>query len=443
MLFLSGKGASKSWLAEIGTPDPGTLPCDEELIAFLKKERDGGRTIVLTTAHDRSIADPVSRHLGIFDDVIASDGTTPFVGEAKACVLADRFGERGFVYAGNRKRDLPVWKKAKAAVLVNASGAVLRAVSAEVPVEREFRNRKPAVTELIWAIRPYQWVKNLLVFIPPIAAHRVLEKTAISPTIVVFVAFCAAASGIYLINDCLDLEADRLHPRKRHRPFAGGELPLQYVLFGPLLIVAALVTALSVSVGIVMILLAYTAMSLLYSNHLKKIPLVDVFCLAAMYMLRIIGGGESSGSFASVWLLNFSGFLFISLGFLKRYAEFSQSEADHPSGKNHRGYTKSDILLLNMMGVGSSFVSSMVLGLYINSTQAYSAYRTPALLWGIVPLVLFWQCRMWLATIRGTMTDDPIIFAARDKISHLIAAIIMLIYVLASADLDIGILTKP
>ena len=367
----------------------------------------------------------------------------PLVGEARACVLADRFGKRGFVHVGNRKRDLPVWGKAKAAVLVDASNAVRKVVSTVVPIEREFRNRKPAATELFRAIRPYQWVKNLLVFIPPIAAHRVLEKAAIFPTIVVFAAFCAAASGIYLINDCLDLEADRRHPRKRHRPFASGDLPLQYGLIGPLLIASSLGVALSVSLGVAITLLAYTALSLLYSNHLKKIPLVDVFCLAALYVLRIIGGGVSSGSYASVWLLNFSGFLFLSLGFLKRYAEFSQSEADHPSGKNHRGYTRSDTLLLSMMGVGSSFVSSMVLGLYINSTQAHSTYRIPALLWGIVPLVLFWQCRMWLATIRGTMTDDPIIYAARDRISLLVAAIIMLIYVLASADLDIGILTRP
>jgi 4-hydroxybenzoate polyprenyltransferase len=317
------------------------------------------------------------------------------------------------------------------------------AVSGSVPVEREFRNREPVVMKLLQAMRPYQWVKNILVFIPLIAGHRLTEKAALFPTFIAFLAFCSAASGTYLINDFLDLEADRLHPRKRHRPFASGDLPLHYSLFGPLFIVAALGIALSVSTGVFLVLLSYIFLSLLYSKQIKKIPLVDVFCLAALYILRVIAGGVSSGSYASVWLLNFSGFLFLSLGFLKRYAEFSQSEADHPSGKNHRGYTRSDTLLLSMMGVGSSFVSSMVLGLYINSTQAHFAYRTPALLWGIVPLVLFWQCRMWLVSIRGLMTDDPIIFAARDKISHLVAAIIVLIFVLASADLDIGIVTRP
>jgi len=440
--FLSGNVDAKGRLSKTGAPDPGTLPFNEDLIAFLKKERDGGRTIVLATAHDRSIADPVSRHLNIFDEVIASDAVNPLGGEAKAKFLVHRFGERGFVYAGNRISDLPVWKKAKAAVLVNAPNSVHRAVYGSVPVEREFRSRKPVVMELFRAIRPYQWVKNILVFIPPVAAHRLLEKTALLPTFIAFLAFCAAASGTYLINDLLDLEADRLHPRKRHRPFARGDLPLQYGLFGPLLIVAALGIALSVSTGVFLVLISYIFLSLLYSKQIKIIPLLDVFCLAALYILRIIAGGVSSGSYASVWLLNFSGFLFLSLGFLKRYTEFSQSEADHPSGCNHRGYTQSDALLLNIMGVGSGFVSSMVLGLYINSTQAYSTYRAPGLLWGIVPLVLFWQCRMWLAAIRGEMTDDPILYAAGDRLSILVAVIIVLIYILASADLDLGILTR-
>lgn len=430
--FLSCKAGVRSLPANIAPPGPESLPYDEELIAYLLKERRNGRTILLSTAGNRSIADRISRHLNIFDEVIASDGDSPLEGEAKAKVLVDRFGERGFIYAGNRIRDLPVWKKAKAAVLVNTSNAVHRAVCGSIPVERELCKRKLVVTELLRAIRPYQWVKNILVFIPLIAAHRLSEKAALFPTFITFVAFCVAASGTYLINDLLDLVADRLHPRKRHRPFASGELPLHMGLFGPLLIVIALGIALCVSRGVFMILLLYVALSLVYSKHIKKIPLVDVFCLAALYIIRVIAGGISSGSYASVWLLNFSGFIFLSLGFLKRYTEFTQSEADHLSGINHRGYTKSDTLLLNIMGVGSSFISSMVLGLYINSTQAYSAYHTPTLLWGIVPLVLFWQCRMWLAAIRGHMTDDPIIYAAQDRFSHLVAVVILLIYLLAS-----------
>jgi len=442
LLFFSGTNDAKSLLAKNGAPDPGTLPYNDDLIAFLREERESGRAIILTTSGDRLIAEQVSRHLDMFDDVIASDGVTPLLGEEKARVLVDRFGERGFVFAGNRKSDLPVWNRAKAAVLVNASSALHRAVSMSVPVEREFRNRKSVVMELIRSIRPYQWVKNILVFIPPIAAHQILEKTGLFPTFIVFAAFCAAASGTYLINDFLDLEADRAHPRKRHRPFACGGLPLQYGLFGPSLLVAALGITLVVSPGVFLVLLSYIVLSLVYSKHIKIIPLMDVFCLAALYVLRIIAGGISSGSYASVWLLNFSGFLFLSLGFLKRYTEFSQSEMDHPTEKNHRGYTKSDTLLLNIMGVGSSFISSMVLGIYINSTQAYSSYHTPALLWGIVPLALFWQCRMWLAANRGLMTDDPIIYACKDRFSLIVAVFTVLIYVLASTDLDLGILTR-
>ena len=283
-------------------------------------------------------------------------------------------------------------------------------------------------------MRTYQWVKNLLVFVPPVAAHRILEKAAFLPTLCTFAAFCLAASGTYLLNDYLDLEADRRHPRKRLRPFASGRLPIRYALFGPVLIAVALGFATTVSPWVFLALLSYTALSLLYSKEVKKQPLADVFSLAALYLLRVVAGGLSSGSHASVWLLNFSGFLFLSLGFLKRYTEMSQPGADAPPTPTHRGYASADSPLLCMMGVGSSFVSSMILALYVNSTQAYSSYSAPTLLWGVVPLIQFWQCRMWLAAVRGQMTDDPIIFASRDRVSHVVAAGAVLIYILASMD---------
>jgi len=286
--------------------------------------------------------------------------------------------------------------------------------------------------ELLRALRAYQWVKNLLVFVPPVTAHRILEEAALLPTLQTFAAFCLAASGTYLVNDYLDLEADRRHPRKRLRPFASGRLPVRYALFGPVLVAVALGIAAAVSPWVFLALLSYATLSLLYSKQIKRHPLADVFCLAALYLLRVVAGGLSSGSHASVWLLNFSGFLFLSLGFLKRYTEISQPDADAPPAANHRGYERSDAALLCTMGIGSSFVSSMVLALYVNSAQAYSSYRMPTLLWGVVPLILFWQCRMWLAAVRGQMTDDPIIYASKDRVSHLAVAAAVLIYFLAS-----------
>jgi len=256
------------------------------------------------------------------------------------------------------------------------------------------------------------------------------------PALLTFASFCAAASGLYLINDLADLEVDRHHPRKRCRPFASGELPLQYGITSLFLVMTALAIGVTVSWGTLVIVLVYISMSLAYSNFIKTKPVADIFCLATLYTLRVVAGGVASGSHASVWLLNFTGFLFLSLGFLKRYAEYSQPNMANNSGYKRRGYRTDDSPLILMMGIGSSFIASMVLGLYVNSTEAHVAYRNPSLLWGLVPLTLFWQCRMWLASNRGHMHDDPIIFAAKDRTSHLVITIGVLIYVLATIDLN-------
>lgn len=433
--FFPGKAAAKSTLATIGSIDPSTIPYNDNLIEYLRRERERGRKIVLATASDRNIAEPIARYLGIFDDVIASDGITNMKGEAKANALVDRYGERGFAYAGNSRSDLPVWRRANSALLVNTNRSVSRTVADLLPIERKFHDRKPLLHALLREIRPHQWIKNLLIFIPPMTGHLLLDATVFLPTLITFVAFCAAASGIYLINDLLDLESDRNHPRKRNRPFASGELPLPFGLAGPLLMATALAIGFAVSSGIMIIVSIYISISLVYSKHIKTQPLADVFCLAALYTIRVFAGGVASGSGVSIWLLNFSGFLFLSLGFLKRYAEYSLANQSRDSTVNtRRGYTRTDSILLMMMGIGSSFIASLIFGFYVNSMQAHIAYKNPSLLWGIVPLILFWQCRMWLSTVRGYMLDDPIVYAARDKISYYVMAFIFLIYLAASVE---------
>ena len=433
--FFSGKAAAKRKLATIGSIDPSTIPYNDDLIEYLRGESDNGRRIVLATASDRKIAEPIARHLGFFDDVVASDGITNLKGEAKANALVDLYGERGFAYAGNSRSDLPVWRRAKSALLVNTNRSVSRTVAALLPIERKFHDREPLLLALVREMRPHQWIKNILIFIPPMAGHMLLDATVFFRTFITFVAFCAAASGIYLINDLLDLESDRNHPRKRNRPFASGELPLPFGLAGPILAASALAIGFTVSSGVMIIVSIYLFLSLVYTNYLKTKPLVDVFCLATLYTIRVFAGGVASDSGVSIWLLNFSGFLFLSLGFLKRYAEYSSSDQTMNGAVNRRrGYTEEDSILIMMMGIGSSFISSLILGFYVISMQAHIAYRNPFLLWGIVPLILFWQCRMWLSTVRGYMHDDPIVYAAKDKISYYVMAIIFLIYIFASIE---------
>jgi 4-hydroxybenzoate polyprenyltransferase len=316
---------------------------------------------------------------------------------------------------------------------VNTGRSVPKAAAGLCPVEREFIDGKSSLQGLIREARPHQWLKNLLVFISPAAGHLLFNPTAIFQTFLAFAAFCFAASGIYLINDLFDLDADRRHPRKRNRPFASGDLPLQYGLAGPIFIGIAFALGLAISLDFILIVYIYVTLSLSYSQFLKTKPLVDVFCLAVLYTIRVVAGGVAAKSGVSIWLLNFSGFLFLSLGFLKRYAEYSLGTHGEKSVKSdRRGYTEQDSLLIIIMGVCSSFISSLIFALYVNSTQSVLAYKNAYFLWGIVPLVLFWQLRLWLATVRGYMHDDPVVYAAKDKISYLVMAIFVVIYTLAS-----------
>jgi 4-hydroxybenzoate polyprenyltransferase len=249
-----------------------------------------------------------------------------------------------------------------------------------------------------------------------------------------FASFCATASGIYLLNDLMDLGPDRLHPRKRHRPLASGALPLSLgFILGSTLIATGL--GLSSMIEAAHLVTAYAAISLAYSISLKQYPLLDVFVLAALYTLRIVAGGVASHHEVTLWLLAFSGFTFLSLALVKRTGEMSRVKQlgsnNHPVTR--RGYFPEDRPILVLFGVASAFSSSVVLAVFVNSNSAFQQYRTPEVLWGLVPLILFWQCRLWLSTERGHMSDDPIIYASRDWVSWLVAAGVVTIVVLASS----------
>jgi 4-hydroxybenzoate polyprenyltransferase len=350
--------------------------------------------------------------------VIATDSGANLKGAAKAARLAERFGERGFAYAGNDGADLAVWSRAGAAVLVNADPQTTRRARDLVPLEREFPRSGGRLLVLARAMRLYQWVKNLLVFVAPMAAHTLFQPGPFAAALVMFIAFGLTASGIYLLNDVADLPSDRRHPRKRERPFASGALPIVIGLaLGPLLIVAGVGLAIALGWKSVVVLTAYAATSIAYSLGMKKLPLVDVFMLAGLYTIRVVAGGVAADVPVSNWLLSASGFFFLGLAFLKRYVELTRVAASEAPGSLRRGYYAGDAAVLQMMGVCSGFVACLVLALYISSEPALKHYAQPDMLWGAVPLLAFWICRLWLSGMRGYVHDDPIVYAAKDWVS--------------------------
>jgi 4-hydroxybenzoate polyprenyltransferase len=416
-----GRAHLKHKIAEQWSFNPAHLPYNEDLLAFLRNEHMRGRRIVLTTAADASIAQPIAGYLAVFDDVIASDGVNNLRGAAKAKALCARFGKGGFVYAGNDATDYPVWRDAAGAVVVAASPAVKRAALAQYPVTSVLERPGGGLLAVVKALRPYQWVKNLLVFVPLFGAGNLSDVTAWQNTLAIMAAFCAMASAIYLLNDMGDLAADRAHPRKRNRPFASGRLPvLTGLTMVPLL--ASIAVVLGLWSGALLSLLVYAGLSLAYTLRLKEMPLVDVFVLAGLYSIRMYGGSEASGYGLSMWLLGFSAFLFLSLALVKRVSELARLRSSSHKKTDRRGYLVEDLPTLQMFGISTTFASSVVLSLYVQSATASSLYQTPELLIGLIPLFMFWQCRLWLSTARGYMHDDPIVYAARDWVSWCVFA---------------------
>jgi len=422
-----GKARLKREIAQRAEVDVTTLPYEARVLEWLRNGV-GGRRIVLCTASDRKFADAVAAHVGGFDEVLASDGSRNLSGDAKGDELSRRFGERGFDYAGNEARDLHVWRRARRAIVVNAAPALARRAGAVSEVERVFARDRGHLRTWIRALRLHQWLKNLLVFLPLLTAHLVLQPDALLRSALAFFSFCLCASGVYLLNDLLDLDADRRHPRKRLRPFAAGTLPITSGLFAaPLLTLAALALALSISNLFALVLAGYYVLTLAYSFALKRVAMLDTVVLAALYTIRIIGGTAALRIGVSFWLLAFSMFLFLSLAMIKRYTELRGLLMAGDSRSAGRGYAVDDLPLVQTLGATSGYLAVLVLALYINSTASELLYRHPPVLWLLCPLLLYWISRAWLIAHRGDMHDDPVVFALSDRTSRLLLAIAVVI----------------
>jgi 4-hydroxybenzoate polyprenyltransferase len=424
--MFSGRAHLKEELARRASIDVATLPYREPVIAFLREERARGRRIVLATASWFTIAEDVARHLGLFDEVLATSRDGNLKGEAKAQRIAEHSGERSFDYIGDSAADLAVWRRCRQAYVVATSDGLAGRIGGSVPVARTFRPEQGggAMGAMVRALRPHQWAKNLLVLVPLIASHRYGDPTAVLHAIYGFASFCFFASSAYVLNDVLDLGADRAHPRKRLRPFAAGQLsiPAGAVLFVASLCVGALFAA-QLDMPFRATLSCYFLLTLAYSLWFKRVVILDVVALAALYTLRVIAGGFAIAAPASAWVLAFAMFLFFSLALVKRYAELVSLESDGIGAAPGRGYAGRDIDIVRAMGTSSAVVSALVLALYVNGEAAANLYSRPVLLWLLCPLFLYWISRMWLLAARGLMHDDPVLFAVTDRASYLVAAI--------------------
>ena len=433
LIVWSAKGWAhvKHEIAKRMAVDATVLPYDERVLAWLRDET-GERPRVLCTASDQIYADMVAAHVGGFDAVLGSDGVCSLGGRAKGAALCERYGDHGFDYAGNAPVDLHVWRHSRRAIVVDAPARLLRQARRICDVERVFPRSSGRWHAWLAALRPHQWLKNALVFVPLLAAHLILVPAAMLHSFVAFCAFSLCASGAYVLNDLFDLDADRRHPRKRLRPFAAGILPLRGGLVAvPLLTLAAFTVASLLSSQFMLVLLFYAVVTLLYSLVLKRIAMLDVVTLAALYTIRIIAGAVAIPVEASFWLLAFSMFLFLSLAMTKRYTEIRRVAAGDGAKLTGRGYGADDLPLIQSLGVSSGYLSVLVLAFYINSTASTALYRHHEVLWVLTPILLYWISRVWLLARRGEMHDDPVVFALTDRVSLAVLAAFTVVIFLA------------
>jgi 4-hydroxybenzoate polyprenyltransferase/phosphoserine phosphatase len=431
--LLRGRANLKHKLAEQLALNVSTLPLHTQVVTYLKEARGAGRKLILVTAADSLIATKIADHIGLFDEVIASDGIVNLAGRHKAEVLEKRFGKGGFDYAGNEHRDLAIWAVARRAIVVSGSPGLARKAARVCEVEKSFIVSPPTVRDWIKALRVHQWTKNLLLFIPILGAHSWGDPARLKAVVIAFVSFCLGASSVYILNDLLDLDSDRHHASKHRRPFASGRIPLATGMLAMvvLFLLAGTLTAAALPWRFGVVFAGYYLLTLFYSHRLKRIVLVDVFVLASLYCIRIFAGGEAAQVPVSRWLLAFSLFLFLSLALAKRFTEIHSMLEAKAARIKGRGYQAADLELVGSMGIASGYIAVLVLAFYIDNPAVTTLYIHPGALWAACIILLYWISRIWLLAHRGILHDDPVVFAIKDRQSWLAGLLLVLFALLA------------
>lgn len=432
-LAFKGRAALKSALAEGRLVDVSTVPVNSEVVDLISQERALGRKTVLATATAEVYAHGMADRLGLFDEVLATTVTVNLKGASKAQALVGKFGRQGFDYVGDSHADLAVWKHARSAVLVSPSRSLTRAVRGlGVPFSVVTPQRASPIRSVIRELRVHQWVKNLLIFVPLIAAHSMNDPIAAVHAVVAGIAISLVASGVYVLNDLVDLSDDRQHARKRNRPLASGAVSISaaWLLWPSLIVAGGAVGLLFVSLEFTGVLAGYVALTMLYSFTIKQRAILDVITLAALYTLRIVAGAVAIQVPLTFWLVTFSMFFFLSLAMIKRFSELKTARDRGTEGRlRGRGYSHEDLELVSALGVSSGFIAVLVFALYIQDAHTAVLYKNPQILWLAGPVLLLWISRAWLITHRGEMHDDPIVFALKDRASWLMGLCVLLVFI--------------
>ncbi len=411
--LLRGKAFFKQELARRVQLDAKNLPYRAEFIEFLNAERARGRRLVLATGSPKSFAEAIAAHLGLFDQILASEGAVNLTSTRKRDALVAAFGDGGFDYAGNSRDDIKVFDAAANAVVVAPDHVAAKYQAANGGVL--FAAPKQSLKTIFKLLRVHQWAKNVLIAVPAVLANELTRITTDVAIVQAFISFSLLASAIYIINDLFDLDSDRRHKTKRNRPLAAGTVSIPSgIMIAAALIAVSVAVSLYLPVLFQLVLGAYAILTTAYTAALKRMLLIDVLALAGLYTVRVIAGAAATQIDVSFWLLAFSVFFFLSLALVKRYVELAASPETETGKISGRGYRVSDRQVLAEAGIAATFSSVLVLALYIDSDQVRMLYERPYLIWLLCPIVLYLSLRIWVLARRGEMHEDPVVFILSD-----------------------------
>ncbi len=435
-LFASFQG--KTYLSKVllnsSSLNIKSLPYNKAVIEYISNHRAKGGKVALISDINHKIVNNIAEHLNLFDEVYCASSLTNFKGSDKENMHEKIFGKRNFDYIGNSSKDIKIWGISNKAITFNAGKSLKR--ECELINFNTFHlvdtDKRELLSSFFQEIRPYQWIKNILLFIPLIAAQD-FDKTTLFYAFLSFFSFSITSSSVYILNDLLDIKADRNHPIKYKRPFASGSLPLGLgFILGILLLLLGLTIGFTVSKSFIAILLTYYFITLSYSFYLKRKALVDIFILSGLYTLRLLAGSVATNVNISFWLLVFSIFIFLSLAAIKRQSELIDLLNRNKNRIENRGYSIRDLDFIRTLGISSGLISILVLSLYLNSPKVLVLYSDPKFLWIACFFFLFWFIRVCLKTDRGEMQYDPIIFAFKDRVSNYIFGSIILLLIFSN-----------
>lgn len=426
-----GKAALKHFLCAGSDCAPETLPYDKTILTMLRLAHLAGRSVYLASGSHEDVVKAVADHLGIFSGYFATSSTVNMTGATKADRLVSEFGSKGFDYIGNDAADLPVWEQTRQPIAIRTSHRVAARLRKMAPHAQFIEHSQATAKDWARQFRVHQYAKNALVFVPMIAAHALSFQNLFLSAIAAL-AFCLAASACYILNDLVDLQDDRAHRSKKNRPLARGDIPLIHAMLTmPVLLILAMVMALSLSPAFALVLAIYFAMTTAYSFFLKKILLADVLTLAGLYSIRLLGGGVAVGVTLSSWLMVFALSIFVSLALMKRFVELTAcADADRASPEN-RDYENVDLGMIAALSAAAGFNAVTVLALYVSGSSVTRLYSNPEFLLLACPIMTYWIGRALILAQRRQMQDDPVVFAIKDPMSRLSGLAMLAVFISA------------